>query len=255
MPAADPSPLSIIISALRKLGVMGAALSSPKAEDLELGLNEFNEIAEMRNLRERNCFFQRTQQFTITTARTSYTIGATADSPNFVVTAGRRPVRLLFAALVMTGNTPNVNLDVYNMTPEQYHALSVPEVSSTLPTALYYVPTWPNGTIYPYPASPSDTSNKVELTWSNQFETVLIGDVSTTMALGFGLRRALALDVAVALYLAFPKRTDLEELKRQQREAWIEVTSANKTPPFIDTTDGISSDTGGGFNWLSRTPS
>lgn len=253
MAAAEPTTLSIITSALRKLGVMGAAQSTPKAEDLELALHEFNEVSELRNLRERNCFYQRTQQFTFTTSKQTYSIGATADAPDFIVTAGRRPVTINYAQLILTGSSPNVNLQVSNLTDDQYQMLSLPDLSAEWPWALYYVPTWPNGTIRPYPAYPTDTTNKLELTWSNQFETVAIADVSTALILPFGYRRGLALDVAYACYPSFPKRTNLDELKTQRREAWIEITSANKRPAFISTTDGVQPDScASSFDWRSR---
>lgn len=253
MAAPEPTTLSIIISALRKLGVMGAAQSGPKAEDLELALAEFNEVSELRNLRERNCYFQRTQQFTFTTSKQTYTIGSEDDAPDFGVAAGRRPVTINFAQLILTAQTPNVNLNVTNLTVEQYQMLSLPDLSAQWPWALYYVPTWPNGTIRLYPTYPTITTNKLELTWSNQFETVALADVSTALILPFGYRRGLALDTAVACWLAFPKRTDLEELKMQRREAWIEITSANKRPPFISTTDGVQPDnSASSFNWRDR---
>lgn len=253
MPAAEPTPLSIIVSAFRKLGVMGAAQSTPKAEDLELGLNEFNEVAEMRNLRARNAFFQRSQQFVFGTSKQSYTIGGAGDGGDFTVSAGRRPVKITFAELVLTGQTPNVQLEISNVTIDQYKALSVPDLSSTFPWMLYYVADWPLGILRPYPTYPTDTTNALGLTWWNQFETVDIADVSVALSLPFGYRRALAMDVARACYPSFAKRTDLAELKEQWREAWAEVRAQNKTPSPISTTDGVQSDDWGStFNYRDR---
>src|SRR5947208_11032513 len=112
MPADAPTALSIITSALRKLSVLGAAESAPNAEDTQLGLDELNELIEQSNLRKRNAFFQRSQAFTFGTSKQSYTIGESANTPDFTVSAGQRPARLEFAQLVLTNSTPNVFLPV-----------------------------------------------------------------------------------------------------------------------------------------------
>src|SRR5690348_16052204 len=102
MAGTNPTTLVIIISAMRKLGVLSSAQSEPAGEDTEFALDEFNGIVEQWNLRKRNAFFQRSQSFTFTTSKQSYTIGAAYNSlvtyyntvvvaPDFLVASGCRP--------------------------------------------------------------------------------------------------------------------------------------------------------------------
>jgi hypothetical protein len=77
-------------------------------------------------------------------------------------------------------------------------------------------------------------------------------DITTGIHLPDGLEEALTLTLAEKLYLAFPKRTDVEELKRQARLARADFQTNNVPPPKISTTDGTHSTRASGFNWLSR---
>lgn len=233
--------------------MLGAGNSAPGGEDTKLGLDTFNEIAEHLNLRRRSAFFLRNQSFPFGTARQSYSIGTSANSANFVVAAGDRPVKLELAQVVDTAVTPNVTIT--NGTVMDYlqylRVINIPALMSTFPMIIAYQATVPNGTIWPYPAFPMQTSYQLNLTWWNQFDTVAIADISTALVLPMGWRRGLAIKLAVALYPSFAGRTNFEELKRQERIIWADINSLNIAPPRIDSTDGIQS-TGAGFNYISR---
>lgn len=250
MPGARPSTQSIITNAMRTLGVLGAADSAPGGEDNEFALSVYNGVLGQFNLRERKAYFMRHQSFTFTTARTSYTIGTSANSANFVVTAGDRPVKIERAQLVLVSTDPDTFWEVAVYNWPDYSLLTVPGLTSTYPFAIYYEPSVPNGVIYPYPTSPSETSNQLRLWWWNQLLTVAMADISSELDLPPGLERALTLRLAVALWLSFPKRTDLEELKRQERIAVADFESPNRPPPRISTTDGIQ--VPGGWSWRTR---
>jgi len=253
MPADAPTAVSIITSALRKLSVLGAAESAPNAEDTQLGLDELNELIEQSNLRKRNAFFQRSQAFTFGTSKQSYTIGVSTNTPvpDFSVAGGERPARLEFAQLVLTNSTPNVFLPVSIIHVEQYQQITVPALSSQFPLSIYYRPDWPNGTIFPYPAFSTSTSYQLNLTWWNQLATIAISEITNNIIIPFGGRRWLALTLARNLYLSFPKKTDFEELKAQQREAEADFQAPNTPPPRIATSDGVGSGSGA-FDWRSR---
>jgi hypothetical protein len=257
MPASPSATIDIIVSAFRKLGVIGAPQREPYAEDTELALNEFNEIVEMWNLRKRKAYFQRKQEWLWGQTKDSYTIGpAAADpaqNPDFVVDHGMRPVKLEFARLILTNNTVYpVYIPIAIIQLESYQTISVPKLASNFPLVLYYVASWPNGTIYPYPANPRNTWYGLELTWWQQLETVAMEEITIPLVLPFGYRRALALSLAEACWLAFPKKTDLEELQRQARIARAEIEAPNVPPPKTSTRDGMGLP-GSTMDWRSRT--
>lgn len=251
MPATAPATIDIITSALRKLGVIGNAEPEPSAEDTNIGLDEFNGIVEQLNLRKRNCFFQRTQQFTLPSIKNTYSIGAAGSGADLIVTSGDAPTKIEFARWVLTSASPNpVYIPITVIQIEQDQQLAVPQLQSLWPQLLYYQRTVPNGTVTPYPV-PTQISDQLELTWWNQLVTVAIADIATALVLPQGYRRGLALKLAIACWPAFPKRTDLDELKRQDREAWSDIQSPNVAPPKISTTDGIGHG-GATFDWRSR---
>lgn len=255
MPGAAPSTLSIMTAALRTLGIIGAGESAPGGEDTEFALGIYNQVLGQFNLRRRKAYFMRFASFTFSVARTSYTIGASGNSPapNFSLTAGQgdRPVRIERAQVVLTAEDPDVfiNIPVYNW-PE-YTLLSTPALTGEWPIAIYYEAATPNGIIYPYYSAPTGTANQLRLWWWNQIESVAIADVSAALSLPPGLERALTLRLAEALWLSFPKRTDLEELKRQSRIACADFESPNVPPPNTSSVDGVQGV--GEFDYRSRT--
>lgn len=249
MSEAVPTTQSILTNVLRKIGVLSVGETSPQAEDLDVALSEFNGIVGEWNTRKRFAFFQRAEAFTFTTSKQSYSIGAAADTPDFVVSAGVRPARIEFAQLVLTAESPDAYIPIRVINVDQYQEISLPALSSDFPLTIYYKPTWPTGTIIPWPAFPTTVTNQLNLTWWNQLETVALADIATALILPFGYRRAIELATAVACVIPFgAKRVDLEELKRQERIAIANIQSLNVTPPKMSTvaTSGRTS-----YNWLT----
>jgi hypothetical protein len=250
---AYPTTEDILTTALQLLGIMGAGESSPAAEHTALALKMFNQLVGQWNTRKRLAFCQRTQSFAFTTAKQSYTIGATANAPDFIVSSGERPARIESANLVMTNGANDVLVPCTVILVDQYDEIAIPSLASSYPQVIYYQPSWPNGTIYPYPAFPTETSFELSLTWWQQLLAVALADIGSAISAPFGYDRAFSLSLAIALYPMFPKRSDIEELKRQERMAIADISSLNVQPPKIGTTDGVQGDGVGLFNYLSRT--
>lgn len=254
----DVSPIDMFGNALTMLGVMGAAQSAPNAEDAELCRRTYNRMVGQWNTRRRNSSFMREEAFTFTTARTSYMIGASTNTPapNFTVSRGNAPATIYAAQLIMTNVTPNVQLELVVINVDQWQDISIPTLASQFPNTLYYVRPGGgtlNGTLRPWPTSPTQTSFQLGLTWWDQLLQVAATDLITAISLPDGYEEALTLTLAEKLWLAFPKRTDLEELKRQARLARADMQSPNSQPPKIDTTGGAQGRPSG-FNWLTRLP-
>lgn len=253
MSADYPTTQDIINMALRHLGQMSAAETVPAPEDTALALQAFNQLVGQKNNRRRvTATFQRSQAFTFTSSLASYTIGTAANSANFVLAAGERPNKLEYAQLVLTGSTPYqfIPLEIINV--EQEVLIAQPGLSSQFPQIIYYKPTWPNGTIIPYPAFPTQTSYQLTLTWWNQLLRIALADINSAIDAPNGYDSWLSLKLAVRLYLSFPKRSDLQELKEQCREAESDISSLNSPPKKISTTDGVTNSRPSGWDWRSR---
>lgn len=262
------TPTTMFTNVLQLLGVLGASETTPAPEDTELLRQAFNRMMGQMNSRRRNCFFIQQQAFTFTTAKASYTIGNTNNTPapDFALSGQDRPLRLEpWAQVVDTDVSPNVLFQMSVVNFDQYALISIPALVSGFPNTLYYQPTVPNGTLWGWPAYPTETSWKLQIAWRNQFTTiapsgqaadttqVAQGDVSTAINMPDGYEEAFTLTLAEKVWLAYPKRTDIEELKRQARLARADIQTNNALPTKIDTTDGVPNSKGSGFNWRSRT--
>lgn len=251
------TPASMILAAFQELGVVGTSQSATFAEDTEYALGKWNRLRSQWNTRQRNAYFKRFQDFIFTTAKQSYTIGKSTNTPtpDFAVAAGNRPVRIEYAQLIQTDVSPYSYTPIPVITVQQYVAgISIPGLVSGFPNTIYYVPEVPNGKIIPWPAYPSFTSYGLRLYWWDQFDQISIADLATELALPDGSENFQVLKLAVALYTQYPNKTDFDELKRQAREAAADYQSLNVVPPYVDSTDGISGLGGNGFDWRSRTP-
>jgi hypothetical protein len=252
-------PTDLFLNALQALGVYGAAETAPAPEDIELCRRTYNRMVGQWNNRRRNSAFIQTQAFTIGSTKQKYTLGNSGNSPapDFALTGQDAPRELMpYAQLVLTSSTPNVNIQLAVIHVDQYALNPIPTLTATLMNTLWYQPTSPNATIWLWP-EPTTTSNQLQLWWKNQLVQLAAPpatDITTAIALPDGYEEALTLSLAEKLWLAFPKRTDLEELKRQARLARADIQTNNVPPPKISTTDGTHATHASGFNWLSRTP-
>lgn len=245
------APIQWFTDALQLLGTIGSGESAPVAEDAEVCRRTLNRMLGQWNTRKRNAYYIRTQSWAFATAKEEYTIGAAADTPDFAVTAGGSPNRIESASVIFTDIDPNNKLQLAVINFDQYDRIQIPTLPSIFPNALYYKRTFPNGTLKPWPAFPSFTSYKLFLAWWNQFVAVAAADIAVDVPLPDGWDAAIVLNLAVSLYPAFPKKTDIEELKRQAGDALGDVQSLNVPPPTINSTDGIGR-AGGGFNYRTR---
>lgn len=244
-------PLDIFTDALQLLGIMGAGESAPTAENTEVCRRAFNRIMGQLNTRKRNAYFIRQQSFEFANSQASYSIGTEDNGADFGVSSGGRPNKIESANLVMTNSDPVIQTPLRIINFDQYDQIQIPALSSEFPNTLYYQPTFPNGTLWFWPAYPSETTFEVNLAWWNQFLTVALGQESVDVPLPDGHEDGIVLKLAVKLYPVFPKRSDIEEIKRQASEAWGNIQSLNVPPPVISSTDGIAS-RGYGFDWVTR---
>lgn len=252
MPAPVLTGQRIITQAFRKLNVI-AASADPDGDDNQVGLDELNLLFSQWNTRKRKAFYEVQQAFTFTTSKVTYTIGIAANTPDFVMSSGgARPEKLEFAKIVLTNQTPNVEVPLSVINVDLYWQIAVPTLASQWPYAIYYQPTFPNGTIYPYPTSPSLTSNKMLLRWWQQFVSLDLTEVNTALNLPPGYDSALVWTLAERLYGMYPGRADIQLIQQQARIARSDMESPNQPPPIIDSTDGVNNKDDSSFDWRTR---
>lgn len=252
------TPLELFRAALENLGAIGAGETAPGPEDTEVCRTTFNRLVGQWNRRLRNANFIRQQEFTFAASQETYSIGASTNSPapDFAVTRGNAPTRILAASVVYTNVSPNVLQQLAVINWDLSTQITIPALSSTFPNTLYYQQTYPNGTLRPWPSFPTETSFKLKLWWPDQFITVAAEDIAVEVDLPQGAEEALTLTLSEKLGLKYGmQRTDFEELKRQARLARADFQSNNVPPPSISTTDGVQNPWFGAFNYQNRMPS
>ncbi len=247
-----PSTNDLLLSAVRKLGLVGGDQGALGADDTATALFEFNQLIGQWNTKRRLGSFERREAFTFSVARASYTIGNAADSPHFVTTGGR-PINIHGASVVDTDNTPNLEIPIGIIPDAAYDLLSLPMMSSGYPTGINYRATYPNGTIFPYPSYPSNLTWKLRLFWWDQLSRIDLADIANPLLLAEGAERALVCTLAEALYLIFSARTPYEIIEKQARAARADFMVWNSKPPNL-TVDPLGTSGHSGFNYLSRRP-
>ena len=246
------SGTELIVAALEEIGVLSAGETSIPSEHTLMCLRRLNQIFGQRNTRPGLAKYVRSQSWPFAVARDYYTIGATADSPHFAVTAGGPPVEIESAFIVNTDNTPNTRLHCAVWTKQQYDAgIFNPAAAGSFPFGIYYQASFPLGVIFPWPANPTSTAFKLELNWPDQLVEIALADISTTLRLAPGLERDLVLQLAMALCLPFQKPVS-RDLREQATLAATDFASRNRTPPKIATDGGFNS--GGAWNPRSYRP-
>lgn len=220
-------------NALVDIGVLaiGQTIST---EDLELCRTKFNRMLGQWNTQRRFAYYMRDQAFTITASQQSYSLGTSANSADFVITAGtERPVKIERARLVLVAPSPDSESELPVINWDQRANESTPALSATVPTRLYYQPTFPNGTLWPTPY-PTTTTNKIRLFWWAQLAAIASGQTGTNVDLPPGYEDALTLSLSEIMCLPFGKGIS-QDLASQSRTARENIRALNSKPPLMVT--------------------
>lgn len=215
----------------------------PVDSDIQtLALTRVNSILDQWNAKQIATYVLPFTDVTLTPNLNPHTIGPSAAT--FTVT--QRPVALLGANILLNSGTTLVKVPVHLRDNRWWLKQPVPNVTSSIPTDLYYEPDWPNGSLYFWPTP--------TVAYGFEFEARF---VLAALALGAtftmppGYQRALTLtlaeDLATPLTVPMPI-----ELPGKARMARADIFSNNNAPQRIATRQaGMpgGSSSSGGFNW------
>ena len=213
-------------------GALAPGESMP-AEIAEVLRRHANRMLGQWRQQKRYVWAAQAQEWAFGSSKQAYTVGASADSPDFAVTSGQRPNHIDRAKLVLVNSTPNVEMDLPVLNVQEYSAENVPKLTTTIPGRLYYAPTVPNGTLYPIPY-PTNTSNKLKLWWWIQIDDVSAANVGADVTFPDGYDDALiaTLTERVCIPLGKTITDDMKALARQGR-ATIAATSIAAPPMLV----------------------
>lgn len=147
--------LKLITRALQLAGVVAGG-ETPNATEADDGLLTLNSLLESCSTRGLAVFTVTRVTHPIVASQASYTIG-----PSGADITRARPVTVETAFLLDTGASPDNETPLTVLREDQWRMLSPKDLTSTRPTCLYYNPTYPNGTLYPWPIGTDATQSLV----------------------------------------------------------------------------------------------
>jgi hypothetical protein len=233
----------ICSNALLELGAYAPG-DTPSANDINFALNKFNQLVDSWNAVNSCIFAKSFDQYTIVTNTQPLTIGPTGAN----YTATVRPVEVIAANVIITDGDQDVRVPLNIRDEAWWMANSVPGVIGTIPTDLFYNPTWPLGKLYLWPIP--TVANVLELETNGLISTYAL---ATTFTMPPGYEKALTLTLAEDMQDAFGKYP--QNLPGSAAKARAIIKSVNSKPPRMSMDAGIpnqgSGSQRGDFNWLT----
>ncbi len=161
-----------------------------------------------------------------------------------------RPVSLDGCNLILTTSNPAVNTRIKVRDQQWWLNQSVPTLTSTYPTDVYYQPDWPNGKLYfwPVPTFAYDVQLMVRVLLDDNVE------LSDAFSLPPGYQDAITLTLAEMAQRTFGRPYD-GSLAMAATKARALIYDNNSVTPHLVTKDyGMTSGRSGNradFNWLN----
>lgn len=179
-----------------------------------------------------------------------YSTPPTDQFPNYV-TASARPVKIEAANIVLNNLNPIVKCALRIRDRDWWIANTIPNVPSSIPTDLYYEPSFPNGQLFLWPEQ--DVNYLLELqVWTDLAD---ITSLTQQFFLPQGYEDAVTYQLAVSLCPSYGRPLD-QTLLGLATNAKLKIQNRNSYSPKIQTRDsGIPRGNRGGtlFNWLNGT--
>ncbi len=235
--------LTVVKESLSELNVIQAGASIPNSIST-IVLSKLNQIIDRWNAQRSKIWCETFHSFTLTPSLSPHTIGPSGAT----WTTPIRPVSLEGCFLDLQGTNPPTYTRIDIIDYQAYQALSVPLISTAIPTAVYLEEDWPNGKLFFYPVP--NAAYPVRLTFRTTIGVVTLAD-NLDMPPGYQTAMTLTLseDSATFLGRAVPLKTS------QGAAAARALIGANNTPiPLLDLRDGQQERKGvmTDFNYHSR---
>lgn len=234
----------IVTDALVELGIY-APIDTPNAADTDLVLNKLNRLLDNWNAERCAVYNVGFAVYTLVPHLQPHTIGPSGAT----YTVAQRPVAIDGANIVLDNVNPAVRSPLNLRDDQWWLGNLVRDITTTLPTDLYYSPGWPNGAIYLWPVP--------TVAYGLELETrVLLSNVILTdnVSLPPGYRDALTLSVAEECITTYGRGADpgMPALAQKAAQARARIFANNDILPRLWTKDsGMPSKPKPAFNYRS----
>lgn len=206
--------LQLVTSSLRKIGAVAAG-ESPDADEQSDALASLNQIVESWNLKGLALYRRESAAYTLIPSQQAYSIGSGADFD------GSRPITL-HGAFVTRGG---IDYPLSVLTQAQWNDILQKSTESQLPEAVYYEPTFPDGTLRFWPVP----LEALPVTLAIDMQLAAVADINDDLSFPPGYERALLYALAVDLAPEYPAVTLSQTVIDTADEALADIKRSNNT--------------------------
>lgn len=206
--------LQLVTSALRKIGAVAAG-EAPDASEQSDALAALNQLIESWNLQGLTLYRLENASYTLVPSQQTYTIGSGADFD------GARPITMNGAFVTRGG----IDYPLAPLTQAQWNEILQKSQESQLPEAVYYEPTFPDGTLRFWPVP----LEALTVTLAINMQLGAVADINDDLAFPPGYERALVYALAVDLAPEYPAVTLSQRVIDTADEALADIKRANNT--------------------------
>lgn len=232
VPSAAGKVGDIITNALIEIGALAPGENADPSE-AQFALTRLNKLVDSWNTKKVYIFNEELLDFLLVPNLQPHTIGPAPTgnpppaAPTFQIT-GSRPVRISNANIILNNVTPPVRNPLKMRDKDWWANLRLQGIRTTLPSDLYYSPSWPNGSLFIWPVPSFAYGIELEV------ETILQGfnTLADTFSCPPGYPLALELTLAELLCPAF-ERQPSPVLVSAASEARRAVQGLNAPAPRI----------------------
>ncbi len=236
---------TLVNDAMLLIGAIASGETGTGAE-LSDGLRRLNELIDNWSLQALTALVNERHVLTVTANVGTYYLGPTSSTGgSWVVNA--RPDMLTNAGLLLNSSTPAIEIDRGILTDDEYAALTIKDLTSSLFTAVYYSPTSQDGTVILWPI-PTTGDNDLVL----YYDSILaqFADLTTQYRLPAGYAKALRYNLAVDLAPEFGRQLD-PLIERTAAISLRQVKAANVKMSELGVDPVLSGDQRRGYNVYS----
>lgn len=229
----------LLTATLRLIGVVASG-ETPTAAELNDGLVTLNTFISYLQTQGRTVYTFTRVTKAIVASQASYTIGAAGEINR------ARPLQITKASVLLTSPDPDLEIPLRILAEDEWRDLSTKPLTGTLPTELYYNPTYPLGTIHLWPIG---TDITVSLVLYLEEPVGTLATLDTVLSYPPGYERMLKYKMAVELAPEYQRQLD-PVVVQTAAEAWAGVKRSTYRPQLLRVDAALL---GGGGRYNIRT--